>query len=100
MWVGGKQLHSSHRLQLWLRHSLYFCVRCGCTATTDPRHLLGECVEATRKGRENLARIQKGLHPGRRVPAAAAACDLGRVRREEALRHPPGLLRPSPSALP
>ena len=98
---GGKVLHPSHRVQLWPRHSLFFRTRCGCTATTDPRQLAGESGVASRKGRENLARIQRGLHPGRRVSEAAAACDLGRVRREEALRQPPGvLLRQSPADLP
>ena len=99
VWVGGKALHPSHRVQLWPRHSLYFCARCGCTATTDPRQLTGECGVASRKGRENLARIRRGLHPGRRVPEAAAACDLGRTRREEALRRPPVVLFSEPAEL-
>ena len=104
VWVGGIALHPSRRLQLWPRHSLYFCSRCGFTATTDPRQLAGVCGVgdghgvATRKGRENLARIQKGLHPGRRVPDAAVACDEGRVAREAALRRPPGVLWPDPPA--
>eukprot|EP00959_Pyramimonas_sp_CCMP1952_P278649 5826081-Pyramimonas_sp.AAC.1 len=49
--VGGKELHESHSLQFWARHSLTFCARCGFTATVDPRRLMNPCTLPTRKGK-------------------------------------------------
>eukprot|EP00959_Pyramimonas_sp_CCMP1952_P462820 9483880-Pyramimonas_sp.AAC.1 len=49
-------------------YGLFFCMTCGRTATADARHLSGVCSPPTRKGGENLRRIQKGLFPSYRGP--------------------------------
>eukprot|EP00959_Pyramimonas_sp_CCMP1952_P139754 2924903-Pyramimonas_sp.AAC.1 len=61
--LGGQVLDESHALQYWGEFKLVFCSKCGLTATTDPRHLCRPCVAPTPKGRQNLARIRRGLHP-------------------------------------
>ena len=60
--VGGREVHSSHRMHVWHEYSLLFCSVCGKSATTDARHLCKRC-EPSKKGRENLARIRKGIFP-------------------------------------
>ena len=59
----GKVLHPSHSLQHRGQYNLYFCGHCGKTASLDPRHLVQACTGETKKGRQNLARIRKGLYP-------------------------------------
>ena len=55
-----------------------FCTVCGRYATVDGRHLAAPCegrnVQISRKGRENLSRIEAGLYPRREgVPKALRA---------------------------
>ena len=87
--VGGKVCHASHVLQFWPKFGLHFCSVCGKTATEDPRHLVAEC-KATKKGFENLKRIQKGLFPSHAGPSKTTLeREQGIVRREAVLRGPP-----------
>ncbi|CAK0848684.1 unnamed protein product, partial [Prorocentrum cordatum] len=57
----GRELHSSHKLHFSQKCCMYFCRECGKTATEDPRHLASPCGGLTRKGKDNLAKIDKGL---------------------------------------
>ena len=51
------------------KFTMCFCSECGKTAAEDPRHLAAPCGGITRKGKENLAKIDKGSftrsHAGR-----------------------------------
>jgi hypothetical protein len=67
--ISGRELHASHKLHFMQKYRLYFCRGRGKTATEDPRHLAAPCTGITKKGRENLAKIDKGeftrAHAGR-----------------------------------
>eukprot|EP00959_Pyramimonas_sp_CCMP1952_P288605 6035314-Pyramimonas_sp.AAC.1 len=86
--LGGKQLHESHALRFWPRHSLYVCATCGRAATIAPRSLLTQCEPATRKGLQNLARIGKQIFPSYRGPSdVVKGAQASRVRRVFATSH-------------
>ncbi|CAK0850274.1 unnamed protein product, partial [Prorocentrum cordatum] len=59
--VFGRPLRDSHKLHFMQKFCLHVCRECGKTATEDPRHLAAPCTGVTRKGKENLADIDKGL---------------------------------------
>ena len=70
--VGGTVLHPSHKLAFGDLHALYLCQECGRTATSDGRQLVGACEAPSKKGRENLGRIRKGLYPSFAGPSRAS----------------------------
>ena len=76
--AAGRAVHSSHSVQRWERFLMTFCTVCGKYATLDGRHLAAPCEgrnsQISRKGRENLSRIEAGLYPRREgVPKALQA---------------------------
>ena len=76
--AAGREVHPSHTVQRWERYLMSFCTTCGRYATVDGRHLAAKCEgrnrKISRKGRENLSRIEAGLYPRREgVPKALQA---------------------------
>ena len=68
--VAGREVHPTHKVHYWSKYALSFCTACGKYATLDGRHLATRCLGSSRKGRENLSRIEQGLYPRREgVPA-------------------------------
>ena len=66
---------------------MHFCRKCGFFATVDFRHLRAKCLGSTRKGRENLSRIARGIYPRREgAPRAVREAALLDVEAEAVQR--------------
>ena len=83
--AAGREVHPPHTVKRWERFLMTFCTTCGRYATVDGRHLAAVCegrnFRISRKGRENLSRIEAGLYPRREgVPKALQAAFDARDR--------------------
>ena len=63
IWVGGERLHHSHSLREFPDLCLWACTTCGLYAALAARELRGPCGPLTPRGRNNLARLDRGLWP-------------------------------------
>ena len=63
--MGGSSSHPSHTLKYYKDRKIWVCTACGLCAFTKMHGLSKECAKTpTRRGKQNLAMIERGDFPG------------------------------------
>ena len=70
--IGGGLIHPTHPAEFSSTLGVWYCTACGATGAELLKHLAAKCPGTmTKAGRQNIARIERGLYPGSSAKAKA-----------------------------